>query len=730
MLYINSTFTKKLLITLIAVATADKSYAQTHSATTDGDLASPQIVTVTGFGIDSYRRKSAAVPTFADTALRDTPASVAVIGRAQLDDQQSRLLSEVVRNDAAAGDNYAPVGYYENVSIRGFTLDLASSYQINGMRIAGEQNVALENKDSVEILKGLASVQNGLTAPGGLINYVTKRPANVRSLTMETDSYGARYLATDIGTVFGTQHQFGLRLNAAHEDLRSYVHDSNGLRNFASLAADWAITSQARVQFDAEYQRRQQRSVPGYQLLGGRIIPANVSPTTLLGTQPWSKPVMIDSLNVSGRLDLDLAPDWHAYVAASRSQTVIDDYSTFPYGCGYSSSCGIGGTPPRYFSVNGDFDIYDYRFPDDTRRNDQLQAVLQGRWVSGAIRHDLVLGTSVFRRTVAQSDGVNDYIGSDYIANPNPIVYAPSSMTPGAAYRRLDSRQKALFVVDRLSFHQQWQFLLGLRQTRLDEKTLDVSGAALRTTEKSVLLPQLALIYKPHPALSLYSSYSKGLTLGGQAPWWTENAFAFLSPIVSRQIEAGVKYDWRDQLDLNAAIFQMSQPYAYPKPVDDGVNYVEQGEERHRGIELSAAGQVNRSLRLTASMAFVEARVGDSGTSSYDGHQIINVPRFRAAVYAAYMVPGVDGLSLLGGWQYSGSKSVTREGDVAIPAYHVFNAGMRYKTRLLGHNAVLRVSVDNVFDRGYWKDAGEYLGDSYLHLGAPRIARLSLQYDF
>jgi iron complex outermembrane receptor protein len=60
----------------------------------------------------------------------------------------------------------------------------------------------------------------------------------------------------------------------------------------------------------------------------------------------------------------------------------------------------------------------------------------------------------------------------------------------------------------------------------------------------------------------------------------------------------------------------------------------------------------------------------------------------------------------------------------------VFNAGMRYKTNWWGHATVLRLSVDNLFDKRYWKDVGEYIGDGYLHLGAPRTARLSVQYDF
>lgn len=440
-----------------------------------------------------------------------------------------------------------------------------------------------------------------------------------------------------------------------------------------------------------------------------------MSPSTLLAAKPWVKPVTINSVNINLCLDLELASDWRASVAASRSRVVIDDKLAFPYGYGYDIKCGGSGTPPRYFSANGDLDIYDYRFPDDTRRNDQLQAILQGYLATGKIRHDLTFGASMFRRTVSQSDGVNVAVGSDNIYNPNPIVYEPSPDTPGASYLRLDSRQKVLFAVERISLTPQWQLITGARHVWVNERALDNTGAATRTTDKTLLLPQVALVYKPQADLSLYTRYSKGLTMRGQAPsWWYEHAYyVFLPSTVSRQIEAGIKYDWRDRLSLSAAMFQMSKPYEYPKPGENGFTYIQQGTETHQGIELSAAGQVSKQLQLTASVAFIQAQANDTGTPTYDGHQVINVPRLRTTLYAAYALPDIAGLTLLGGWQYSASKVATREGDVSVPAYSLFNVVLRYKTSWSGHPTTIRLSVDNLFDKRYWKDAGEYIGDGY-----------------
>src|SRR5690348_2104337 len=95
-----------------------------------------------------------AIDAYGNASLHDTPASVTVIARQQLDDRQIRTLSELVREDAALGDNYAPVGYYQDIAIRGYVLDPATGFRSNGLTIAGEQKVPLEDVQQVQILKG------------------------------------------------------------------------------------------------------------------------------------------------------------------------------------------------------------------------------------------------------------------------------------------------------------------------------------------------------------------------------------------------------------------------------------------------------------------------------------------------------------------------------------------------------------------------------------------------
>ena len=83
------------------------------------------------------------------------------------------------------------------------------------MTIAGEQDVPLENKERVEVVKGIAGLESGVAAAGGLIDYVTKEPDPRLhpAIDMATDHRGTSYGALDVGRVFRGRFEPGIRLN-------------------------------------------------------------------------------------------------------------------------------------------------------------------------------------------------------------------------------------------------------------------------------------------------------------------------------------------------------------------------------------------------------------------------------------------------------------------------------------------------------------------------------------
>lgn len=657
---------------------------------------------------------------------KNTPASVSVLDRNLLDSRHVRTLSELASNDASLGDSYAPVGYYQNIAIRGFALDAATGYRFNGMTLAGEQRLALENVQHVEILKGEAGLAAGVIAPGGVVNFVGKRPAEVRNVTLGTDAEGTRYVAVDAG--HWLTPRIGLRFNAAWEDSHSYVDHADGRRNFYSLASDWLIGERGKLEVDANYQTSAQRSVSGYQLLGATTLPRNVNRKQMLGYQRWQQPVGIDTTNLTALHTYDFNNAWQSRVSASLSRSVIDDNVAFAYGCYYAESCWDGSVPGNYFAPNGDYDIYDYRSPDDTRRNRQLRAELRGSLATGSVGHQLTLGVDYSDRTVDKRRNVNEYVGTGNIHDAQVPQFAPSPLEAGPSVRRLDNRQKSLFVLDRMRLADDWQWLAGGRFVKLDERAWDKRGNPERESRVSHFLPQTALIWSANAQLNVYASYVRGISLGQEAPFWTSNDGEFLPSVLSRQVEVGAKYAPSEVLTLSAALFRISRPFQYAKPDGSaaGHTFVEEGQQTHTGLELGARGRVTERLQLTASASVLRARAHDTGTPAFEGHPLVNVPTTRASLHADYQLPFAPALAVTGGWRYASANVATVDGKVRAPSYSVVDAGLRLRHQLRGQAVDWNLSVDNVFDRFYWRDTGSSSGDYYLFPGAPRQARLSV----
>lgn len=672
-----------------------------------------------------YTSKKVNLSGFHTGDVKKVPASITTITSERIADQHAKTLTDVIKNDSSLGDGYAAIGYYPNFVARGFALDLGSSYLINGHTIRGEQNVALENKEQVEILKGISAIQSGMSTPGGVVNYVTKRPADVKTITVDANSEGGYTLATDVGGFLNDN--FGYRVNLAHESIHPNVDHANGKREFGSVALDWKINDRSKLLFDIEAQHQSQRSVPGYQLLDGQEVPTNVDQDRLLGYQSWSKPVVNNSVNASLKYQYAFNDQWNGSLSAAQSRVVIDDYIVFPYGSYYSS-----GNPLAVFDKDGNYDLYDYRSPDDTRITNQFSAGLEGQFKTGNIQHQVAFELQNTRKNLKRYDPSNQLIENE-IGN----IYTDSSdfkMPPeklGNRFKALESDQTAFTISDRVQFNDQWSTLLGGKLIHLDERAYDPDGQQSRDTDLNKFLPQLALMYSPTATTNLYASYAKGLSDGGEAPWYADaNAYQVLSPRNSEQYELGVKQQIRNFL-LTAAIFDLKQDNQYTTTNSEGkLEFVEQGEQHNQGIELGLTGALTDTVDVSSGVTYTKSRLVDIDSDSYKGHQTQNVPKVRATAQLSYKVPSIEGLRLLSGMQYSSSKYANKEGTAKVGGYSVFNIGAAYKTNFAGHDTTFRFNIDNLFNKKYWRDVGAFMGDDYLFLGNPRTAQFSTTFSF
>jgi iron complex outermembrane receptor protein len=769
------TFAASLLaVSILAAHAQTQPAANTQPAQQAAQGLSPVKTTVVVHGETNgdYLPEQVTVGTLGGEPLKDAPLSTTVITLDVLNDQQAKLLSDVVKNDASIEDDYVPVGYYGDYQIRGFPVDLATGLEINGMTIAGEQDVPLENKEQVEFLNGLAGVESGVSSGAGLIDYVTKQPAAVRAVDFATDQYGTAFGAGDFGRFFGSRKQVGARLNLAGERIETYMNGTAGWRAMGAGAANWKISERAELEGNFEYQHKTERDGSGYQLLGGTTLPDinRIFRSTMLGEQSWAPPDTYDTFNTGARLNLTFSPKWTAFAAASLSHSLIQDNVMYAYGCSYEAECAQnpapGQSPSYFFAPDGTYDVYDYRDPGELRMDGEAEAMTTGSVKTGAITHVITAGGELFLRSVRQpgyysiadpvspdgivQDGaVYTYIGSENIYQPL-APYPIENPVEQAGPRRLweDSHQSSLVLQDRVQLPGRVQLIAGGRYDALRDHNYSAQAtdptAPMLPTDKPVWLPQYAITFSPAGNLTLYGNYGVQLSLGPQGPWWVDNSSQFLAPYNTRQVEAGAKYEPAQRILLAADVFRMRAPFFYPRVIQAAdtfcpagvfqnpgdICFESVGRETHDGLELNAQGKAASWLRLTGSAAAISAISSHTGTPSFDDKQVINVPRFRTVVFTDVTAPRLRGVALMPGWSYTSRKEATRDDTVSVSGYNLFSLGLRYTPGGEQGRMSFRIYADNITDKKYWSDTGANYGDTFIWLGAPALVRASARYTF
>ncbi|MFZ0746782.1 MAG: TonB-dependent receptor, partial [Terracidiphilus sp.] len=641
---------------------------------------------------------------------------------------------------------------------------------------AGEQDVPLENKESVDILQGLAGVESGVASGGGLIDYVTKPPAVVKDLDMATDQRGTAYGAVDLGRFFGAHDQVGTRLNLAGERIQSYLNGADGWRVVGAGAAGWKINPNATLKTNFEYQHKIERDGSGYQLLGGTTVPDinHLYPSTMLGLQPWVKPDTYDVFNTNVRLDYSLPHNWLAFVEGSLSHSLIDDNVIYAYGSSFDANGNVScpnapDAPAYFFCPDGTYGIYDYRDPGELRIDAVGEAMLAGHVKMGKIAQDLTAGTELFLRSVRQpgfftvanpysSDGVVQdgavytYVGAENIYRPNVPVDLAAAEDPheSAGPRRLweNNHQASAVMQDRIHLPGRIQLIAGGRYDSLRDHNYSLTATSPSTpptfTDKPVWLPQYAVTFNPIQNLTLYSNYGVMLSLGPQAPWWVDDSSQFLGPFNTRQAEIGAKYEPGQRILLSGDLFHMRAPFFYPKVIQapdsfcpasefyapGDLCFESEGHETHNGLELNAQGNATSWLRLTASAMTISAVSTDTGTPSFDSKQVIDVPHLRVTMFADVAWPHMHSLHIMPGWNYASRNEATRDDTVSVPRYNIFNLGASYRPGGEQGRVTFHLYANNIVDKRYWSDTGASYGDTFLWLGAPTTVRLSAHYTF
>ena len=703
--------------------------AQSVSAQTTPSDATLKPVVVKDSAAD--RAAASGVSAMGDAPLARTPISASVISGQQIEAVGAKRLADLTQFDASVSDAYNSVGYWDYATVRGFVIDNKYNYRREGLPISAETFIALDNKDSVEILKGTSGIQAGTSAPGGLVNYMVKRPpldskTDVRTVRLEATSYGSMLGAVDLGGRFGESKEFGYRINAAAEKVDNYTSAAKGNRQLLAVAADWRINKDAILEAEFEYSRRSQPSVPGLSLTGDTLPAANNKLN--INNQPWSQPVVLEGLTGTLKYEQAINSQWRWSAQIGSQSLTSQDRAAFPFGCTDANGKDYYGD--RY-CPNGDFDLYDYRSDNEHRSTTAGQVQLKGQIETGSIKHSLGMGLMASRVRDRFDMQAYNFSGT---GNLNNLVALPADGSLTGENTNRTERSTELSAYDAISWTPAFTTWTGLRYTQLHRESVRTDGSRASSYSDSFVTPWVAASYQVNPAHMLYASYGQGVE-SQVAPARSRytNAGEALPPLKSKQFEFGIKGEL-DQVRWSAAYFDITRPefgdLGSCSATGSCTRQVD-GTSKHRGLELTAGTQAATATQpwhVDGGVTFINAkRQGSTIDTSQNGMRPTNVPDWILRLNASYKIAAVPGLQIEGHISHEGARAVLPDNSIMLPAWTRLDLGLRYTTTIANTKTTWALGVDNVFNKSYFKESPYQFSHAYLFTGAPRTVRLSVQ---
>lgn len=694
-----------------AVALACLASAAAAHAQTEAPVLAPLVV----------KSQSPVSPTaltgFGDVPLVSIPMQATVIGRDQLEESQARRLADILTYEAAATDAYNSPGYWDYVALRGYVLDQRYNYRREGLPITAETVIPLANKERIEILKGTSGIQAGTSSPGGLVNYIVKRPTNapLRSAAVSVGDRGSLGGGIDLGGRAGNDGVFGYRVNVAYENSKPEIdHYDHAERTVAAFAGDWRIAPQSLLEAEIEWSHQVGKSLPGHSLTGDSL--PTVRKPDNLNNQPWSRPNVFDGLTGTVRFDQGFGGGWRWVSVVGAQSLKTDDRLAYPFGF----ECG---TPTGYcdrYGPNGDYDVYDFRSEGERRRVQVAQTAVTGRVETGGISHQLHGGVQYNRRSVGVQTGSNNYVGVGNIDGTKVTPEDPTRAEPGTNGKE---RNLEFFATDAIDWGHGFSTWLGVRATRLHRQTIDTEGNDPTGYGDTVTTPWLAASYEWQPRQHVYASWGEGaesfVVPGGAGAAGYTNAGQVLQA-KSRQWEVGTKGS-AGNTDWGVAWFDIDRPAI----TDTGSDYFIDGSAHHRGID----GNVTQTLgawQLRAGAMWLKARREGAADPALNGRTPVNVPEHTLKAQARYRVSHAPGLDLQANVTHEGRRNVLDDGSIELPSWTRTDLTARYTHKLDGTSLTWTLGVFNAFDKRAWKESPTNYGHVYLFPLESRTVRLTV----
>jgi iron complex outermembrane receptor protein len=332
---------------------------------------------------------------------------------------------------------------------------------------------------------------------------------------------------------------------------------------------------------------------------------------------------------------------------------------------------------------------------------DQWNGELPGQFGDGSG----IVGTFSLSHPQYPYQPVNNYVHSNEEDDANAV--------DGDIYHT-----QGIYLQEQVSLNR-FKLLVGLRQ---EFYSGDNTGDSAGVFKQNVFLPRLGLVYSLAPNINLYATYNKGFD-----PFEASASFQIFTepfkPITSQLLEAGANAGFfRNKLFASVAFYQLTiQNVAVS--ANDPSNpdlYVQRGEDRAKGIELEANGNILPNLAVNFSYAYNVAKIRKSEVHEEIGKIKENAPKHTSSSWIKYSFShgAFKGFSLAVGHSQASIRN-TLVDDLTLPGYFIMNAGIQYAYR----HVTIALNANNFTNKTYWTSAYNNINK---WPGAPRNYMISL----
>ncbi|AFY34758.1 TonB-dependent siderophore receptor [Calothrix sp. PCC 7507] len=626
---------------------AQENQPEKPSANTD----EPIELVVTGEQ-DGYRVPEASTATRTDTPLRDIPQSIQVIPQQVIRDQGITRITDATRN--VSGTTLAS-GYGNligDVRVRGFY----SGILRDGFS-TGALNFFIDggNIEQVEVVKGPASVLYGALEPGGIVNYVTKKPLRTPyyAADVTVGSYDFYKGAIDLTGPLSQDERLLYRLNVSYENSGSYRDFVDNDILFIAPVLTYQFSDATNLTFAYEYLNAKLGFDRGLRPVSAFLnVPINLN---------IAEPDDFQNIE-EHRVNLTLNHRFNQHLSLRSGFTYLsekgDSFVTQP---GELDADGRTLTDRGYFGGPGFGDNY------------ALQTDLISDFKTGAIAHQLLLGLEWRKRYQADQGIGGVYEGTFDIFNP---VYGLPRIPDPDSFFEQTTTTTGIYLQDQVTLLPNLKLLAGGRYDFVEYSSGDGQSAPTEFYD-SAFSPRVGIVYQPIEPISLYASYSRSFTPNNSRTASGEP----LEPSRATQFEVGVKAELFDQrLSATLVAYDITKTNIPTTDPDNDEFSIAVGEVKSRGIELDIAGEILPGWKVIASGYLNDGFVSKDNNLP-EGRRLTNAPTHGASLWTTYEVQTGDwkGLGIGAGMFFVGDRTANIDDPLTLPSYVRTDASISYK---------------------------------------------------